>query len=176
MSTEETSDSVTRERPPSEPRDTVYAVSAWLRGLSDAERRQIERNPEMPSGCFWRMTHEVLEPRGAFASGDIKTTEHRWAVIASAMAAMVSANLIRQGLRPGQVLATFLKEDRFIRLVHRNGRQLEVLLRTTVKHAISKKAGFDFADLAELILTDGTPNQRNPRIRLSRDFYRAANR
>lgn len=159
-----------------EPRDTVHEVAKWLSKLTPGDLQSLVRNDRSgPSGPYWRLTHEVLEPRGAFSgvSLPIQESERRWAIIASLMAALVGDNLLRRNVRAGLVLASFLKEARFTALIHRNGPALEVLLRTTTGFARSKGAAFDFSDLAELLLTDLTPNEKIPRVRLARDFYRA---
>lgn len=82
-----------------------------------------------------------------------------------------SVGLHQPGRRAGAALALATSEARFTRLLRASGERLWDELRHTTHQLASSAEPFDWTDLVELILSDGSDRADQVRRRLARDFY-----
>jgi CRISPR type I-E-associated protein CasB/Cse2 len=123
-----------------------------------------------PPTAFYRVTVGVLDevlPEGGARRDE---EEARWSIVVSALA-------IAQGfLAPvplGKALAQAgIAEMRVVRLLEANADQLIELTRNIVRQLVQKGQSFDPNDLADLVLSAGTPNEKKSRRFIAREFYR----
>ena len=126
-----------------------------------------------PPTAFYRVTVDILDED--FAGGGTRRAEieARWIVVAAAMA---SAEGLLSRAPFGEALARAgVAEMRVLRLLEAHGSQLADLTRTIVHQLVQKAQSFDPQDLADLVLSDQTGREREPRARIARAFYRNFN-
>jgi CRISPR type I-E-associated protein CasB/Cse2 len=160
---------------PSEERSTRrYLIAALRRALERADLGTLAAlrrpNSGSPPAAFYRITvgilDEILPETGARRDQD----EARWATVVSAMAA-AQGFLARVPL--GEALAKAdVAEMRVVRLLEANADQLIELTRNIVRQLVQKGQPFDPDDLADLVLSAGTPSEKTSRRFIAREFYR----
>jgi CRISPR system Cascade subunit CasB len=154
----------------------VNAIARELEGpLSPGNVAALRRlDPGDPAApAFWRVVALHLEPAGLLPEGvgPLRSERERcWAVLLGGMARC--AGLHRAGARLGQGLAhAGLAEMRFSRLLRASGEALGDGVRTLSHQLASSATVVDWAELAELLLSDGGPQAEDVRRRIARDFY-----
>lgn len=122
--------------------------------------------------AFWKIAAAELEPSLPPAGLRREEAETRWRGILSAMAEL-------EGLHePQRSLGRALAEERYAklrleRLLRAHGEALGDSVRTMAHFLGSKAAGFNQADLARLVLSDGRRDEDRARRKIARDYYRA---
>jgi hypothetical protein len=103
----------------------------------------------------------------------IATLRQRWAVVVSAMA---SAEELLASTPLGEALfRAEVPELRVGRLLESHDAQLAEQVRHVVQQLVQRGQPFDPNDLADLVLTDGTPYAPQPRSRIARDYLSDVN-
>jgi CRISPR system Cascade subunit CasB len=136
-----------------------------------ALRRLGPADPASPA--FWRVVALHLEPAGLLpqGSGPLRDeTERRWALLLSGMARCAGLHRPGEKLGRGLVRAKYA-EVRFSRLLRASGEALGDALRALTHQLASSATHVDWAELAELILSDGKPWAEGVRRRIARDYY-----
>lgn len=132
-------------------------------------RRLTHRDPGGPA--FWKLWASIIEPNEVFAKGtSSESRQSRWAAILGAMAQL--GGLHDPRIRLGTALAEAgFSELRLVRLLRAHESVLLDLLRPTAAFLSSKGVSCNQAQLAELVLSDGQPQDDAVRRRIARDFY-----
>lgn len=134
-----------------------------------AALRRAGGSDELPT-AFYRFTVGILDehyeklPEGGEYRDEF---EKRWGIV---VAAMANAKGLLARIPLGRALAEAdVAELRVVRLLEAEGDQLPDIVRTIVHQLVSKGQPFDPQDLAHLVLE---PENKEPRRRIARDFYR----
>ncbi|MDR3518480.1 MAG: type I-E CRISPR-associated protein Cse2/CasB [Azospirillaceae bacterium] len=154
----------------------VFALSQVLRKerLGTGPLAQLRRMDPLgvPPPAFWPLFFEVVDPE---AKGE--STERAWAIIVQAMA-MMGPEAHQGGRRAGRALAdSGYPEGRFVRLLRGSGEALATEVRTLSRWCLAKGLGFDWTDLAALILARqaGDPERADRAVlRLARSYFQPA--
>ena len=156
-----------------EPHATVAALTRYFMHMTPGDMASVRRSPDLTT-AFFRVGEDVLQPRGMLAGGalGVSEQERRWAHAVHLTARLHAAGLCSLRRRAGEALAEFLSEMRLNRLLEVRGEPLRVEVRRVVGHAISARAALHPADLADLILGEGTDRHDTSRTRLARDYVR----
>lgn len=122
--------------------------------------------------AFWKIAGLYLEPAGLLAEGPSRDeAERRWAAILGGIAR--TPRLHARGRRLGNALAeASVTEDRVLRLARAHGDGLHKIVRAVTQQLASGGLQTDWADVADLILSDGSNWEDEVRRRMCRDFYR----
>ncbi len=159
------------------------AAEGFKRGDLAALRRM---NPEEPDvAAFWRLTARYD------LYGKLEV-ERKWALVLHGIALMTrtsgdatsdrSAHI--QGMSVGRALfiggdpartSAYYSETRFNRLLTARGPMMRTLLARMFRMMAAANQGFNWYQMAQLILNDGYDEERADRIRrsIARDYYRA---
>lgn len=128
------------------------------------------------SPVFWKLAVHYLEPDGylpEYEGAAREKAEKRWAAILAGMAETKGRHDKKRKL--GKVLRDEdVKEHRVLRLLRARDLPLLRIVRSVVHQLSSAGAAFDWNDLAQLILSDGTKREKSVRRRIARDYYRPA--
>jgi CRISPR type I-E-associated protein CasB/Cse2 len=128
--------------------------------------------------AFWKVAVRHLEPADLLSQGDgprRAEDERRWAAILAGLAR--GAELHRSGRRLGAVLAEAeVAEERLLRLARARDASLLSTVRAVAQQLTANGHRVDWADFADLILSDGTKREESVRRNLCRDFYRTHKR
>jgi CRISPR-associated protein Cse2 (CRISPR_cse2) len=165
-------------QPPAESRKArgvVYAIaSAMADGHIPAGDRAALRREQL-GPAFWRLAVRYLEPArllGPESAPWRRETERRWAAIVANVAHADHCHVPDRRL--GAALsAADVAEARVLRLARAHGERLFPAVRAVSHQLISGGHRADWADFADLILSDGSPWQDDVRRRLCLDYYRA---
>jgi CRISPR type I-E-associated protein CasB/Cse2 len=164
----------------SEIRKTVHRLALAIAGekeIPPGDRAALRRQERGPA--FWKVAVHYLEPAGLLAERShcsAAEAERRWAAILAGLAHHAESHL--RGRRLGVVLAEAdVAEARVLRLARARGESLLRAVRAVAHQLGSGGARVDWADFADLILSDGAPPWEDEvRRRLCRDFYRTHDR
>lgn len=141
-------------------------------GERAALRRLDYEAPDRPE--FWRIVVQDLEPLLRSSWPERDEQERRWAAILAGLAEVAGAGLHRPGRRLGEAAATAkIHEDRFIRLLRAHGDALLSLVRPLAHQLAARGEPVDWADVARLVLSDGTTDQERVRQDFARTFFAA---
>jgi len=123
-----------------------------------------------PPAAFYRVTVDILDDALSEQGPRRDAIEGRWAIVAAAMA---TAQGFLERVPLGEAMARAgIAEMRVVRLLEANPDQLVELTRNIVRQLVQKGQSFDPNDLADLVLSAGTPNEKTSRRTVARDFYR----
>ena len=168
-------------QPSAEPRNARGVVHAIARAMAAdhilaGDRAALRREQLGPA--FWRLAVRYLEPAGLLGpegSSWRRETERRWAAIVSNLAHADDCHAPNRPL--GAALsAADVAEARVLRLARAHGERLFPAVRAVSHQLISGGHRADWADFADLILSDGSRWQDDVRRRLCLDYYRAQGR
>lgn len=137
-----------------------------------AALRRLERGAAPPR-AFWRIVVAHLEPARLLVDGAgplRDDPERRWAVILGGMAHCAGLHQPGESLGRGLARAK-LAEVRFARLLRAGGDALAPELRAVSHQLASSATHVDWAELADLVLSDGRPWAEEVRRRIARDYY-----
>ena len=151
------------------------AIAAVLRMMKHAEPGDLAalrrlRPGDVAAPAFWRLASGVLEDHVR-----TREDEDRWALVLSAMARLAG---LHHGHEPlGRALAEAdVAEARVLRLIKAHGTGFAAPLRAAVHMLQSKGIAANQLQLAELVLSDGTPREETIRRQIARDYYAQMNR
>jgi CRISPR system Cascade subunit CasB len=156
----------------------VHAVAREIADgrIGPGDRGSLRRETVGPA--FWRIAVRHLEPAGLLGGDDAPwraDQERRWAAILAGLAH--SAELHTPRRRLGVALAEAdVAEARVLRLARAHGEPLLATVRAVAHQLGSGGQRVDWADFADLILSDGKPWEEEVRRRLCLDFYRTRER
>ena len=155
------------------PAQSGEARGGWY--LSNGERAELRRmRPEdPPPAVFWQLVADHLEPHLPAGDGPSRDgAERRWMVILRAMAE--SAGRHDRGRPLGRALAEArVAEPRLYQLLRARGDALVDQLRMALHPVASRGLAFDQADVAWLVLTEGTEGGEAVRRRMARNYFQA---
>lgn len=148
--------------------DAAIGDRAALRRLSfDA--------PDAPA--FWRIVVAELQPLLPAASPYREEHERRWAAILAGLAEVAGAGLHAPKRRLGEAAAAAgLHEMRVLKLLRAHGDALLALVRPLAHQVVSKGVPVDWADVAQLVLSDGRADEDLVRRNLARSYFSAMQR
>lgn len=134
------------------------------------ERAAIRRldldAPDKPE--FWKILVGELEP---FVGPSVEQ-ERRWATILAGLAEVAGANLHRPSRRLGEAAAAAsVHETRFVKLLRAHDDALLALIRPLAHQLVARGEPVDWADVAELVLSDGGPDEEKIRHRHARSYF-----
>lgn len=161
-------------------RAAVNAIAAELANdrIPPGDRAALRRGEDQIGPAFWKVAVHHLEPAVLLSEGDGPRRvedERRWAAILAGLAR--GAELHRAGRRLGTVLAEAeVAEARLLRLARAHEESLLRTVRAVAQQLTANGYTVDWADFADLILSDGTKQEESVRRRLCRDFYRTHKR
>lgn len=138
-------------------------------------RRIAFEAPDAPA--FWRIV--VGELRAVLPEAPPYREEHerRWAAILGGLAEVAGAGLHVPKRRLGEAAAEAkLHEMRVLKLLRAHGDALLALVRPLAHQLVSKGVPVDWADVAELVLSDGRSGEDRVRRNLARSYYSAVSR
>jgi CRISPR system Cascade subunit CasB len=144
--------------------------------LSPGDLADLRRLGEgdIGSPAFWKVAALWLEPKGFLRDqgGEARdAAERRWAFILAGLATL--GHLHQPGYRLGRALAEAgFSELRLVRLLRSYDETLLDLVRITARQLAAKGQQVDWADAAELVLSDGADHEESVRRRVARDFYK----
>ncbi|MCB9712799.1 MAG: type I-E CRISPR-associated protein Cse2/CasB [Myxococcales bacterium] len=168
-----------QDQTPSIPR-TISRIAARLGddgaiGDRAALRRLSFETPDAPA--FWRIVVSELQPMLPEASPYREEHERRWAAILGGLAEVAGAGLHVPKRRLGEAAAAAqLHEMRVLKLLRAHGDALLALVRPLAHQLVSKGVPVDWADVAELVLSDGRPHGDRVRRNLARSYFSAVSR
>lgn len=137
-------------------------------GERAALRRLDIDAPDRPE--FWKIVVGELAPLLPPAL----EYERRWAVILAGLAEVAGSGLHRRGVRLGEAAAgANIHESRFTRLLRAHDDALLALIRPLARQIVAQGEAVDWADVAELVLSDGEPSEEQVRHRQARSYYTA---
>lgn len=151
---------------------TVGSIaSAIEKVLSSGDVAALRKlSPEDPScAAYWRLMsmNPGLLPQVGEGREDI---ERRWASVLQAMATLAGLHNLRIPL--GRALAEAgVAEQRLLRLLRASGPSLADAVRITAHHLAQKAVSSNHLELAQLVLSDGGPNEDTVRRRIARSYY-----
>lgn len=162
----------TRENGPT----AVVSSIAWAiknhlgTGAVASLRRLVPEDPVNPA--FFRIAAQYLEP-GGHVSGEGShrdLLEARWSCIIGGLA--ILGNLYQPGKSLGEALADAgFSELRFVRLLKSQNAGLWDATRRVASFLSSKGQTVDWADMASLVLSDGTDKADSVRRHIARRYY-----
>ncbi|MEX1366484.1 MAG: type I-E CRISPR-associated protein Cse2/CasB [Nannocystaceae bacterium] len=161
-------------------RKIISSLAARLaddRAIGDraALRRLSYETPDAPA--FWRLLVGDLAPRIPEAPPYREDQERRWAAIISGLAEVAGAGLHVPRRRLGEAAAEAnLHEMRMLKLLRAHGDALLDLIRPLAHQLVSKGIPVDWADVAELVLSDGRSDEDRIRRNLARTYFSALHR
>ena len=134
-----------------------------------AALRRLDINaPDKPE--FWKLVVGELEP---FVRPPLEY-ERRWAVILAGLAEVAGAKLHEPRCALGKAAAEAgVHETRFTRLLRAHDDALLALIRPLARQLVAQGKAVDWADVADLVLSDGGPNEEQVRHRQARSYYTA---
>lgn len=159
-------------------RDLAEAVNriaqAMVRDLPAGDLADLRRlSPREPGGAaFFKLAVGYLRPRGYLtaAGASLDREERQWACVIAAMARAPA--LHAPGWRLGRSLAAAsFSELRLVRLLRAHDDALLQAVRLAGQFLAAKGEAADFADLARLVLSDGTDHEEAVRRTIARDYY-----
>lgn len=159
-------------------RRVVHTIARDLRDgrILPGDRAALRRDAQGP--VFWRIAVRYLEPAGLLGAESAPwraENERRWAAILATLASSAEMDAADRPL--GATLADVgVSEARVLRLVKAQGDRLVPVVRAVAHQLVAGGHRTDWADFADLILSDGTPWHDAVRRRLSLDYYRALDR
>jgi CRISPR system Cascade subunit CasB len=151
----------------------IYADFTYRLTPGDvADLRRLDAAKDERPPAFWKLAVERLEPAGFSFADDDTPWDAPWA---AAIAVMALANGIAGPRRAlGAALAEAnVAETRLLRLLRARDTALYDVLRTVARQLVSAAVAPDWADVAELTLSDRVAGERE-RVRreIARDYYR----
>lgn len=158
-------------------RDAVHRIAWELQheAISPGDRASLRRvRPgEIGGPAFWKIAVRHLEPRGLLVERDgpvRQRQELQWSTLLAAM-----ANGPSQAAAPlGRVLAEAeVTEARVLRLLRAHDESLLDTVRAVTHQLAAGGHAFDWADLADLLMSDGAPHEESVRRKIAYDFYRS---
>lgn len=171
---EATPENQTTYRPaPKKLQDVADALHKALGVMSNGDRASLRKmSPEdLHQPAFWKLSTGFLQ--AALPPEDTAwraVQEQRWAVVLSVAASALHS----PSMRLGSALARAgVAEVRLTRLLRARGDQLPVAVRTLAQQIVTSGVPFDFADLAWLVLSEGSADEDRARQQIARDYYRA---
>lgn len=171
--------------PPAEiarPLDLGQLVSqlaeAMSRDLSSSEVAALRRPESLDLGAlaFWKLALYVLEPAGALDPPPAAPAEardeaaRRWAALASGLAHLGPLHQPAPSLGAALARAEY-SEQRLARLLRARGHGLLAAARAAARFLAAKGQPVDWADMADLVLSDGRDDQERVRRRVAWAFY-----
>lgn len=163
-------------------RDPVATVHRLAKALTDrgrfsagdlAQLRRLDprRGHTTADATFWRITTRFLEPEG-FLRGDDDTELRQWMAILQGLATVDELHR-NNGPRLGQALALAgISEARLNRLLQARGEALLAQIRPLPHQLRSQAQSVDWAGVARLVLSDGSPTADKIRQIIASDYYR----
>ncbi len=151
---------------------TVGSIAtAIAKVLSPGDVAALRRLVPDDAACaaYWRLLalHPGLVPDAGAGRDKI---EHRWACILQAMATM--AGLHNPSIPLGRAMAEAdVAEQRLLRLLRASDSSLVDAVRVTAHHLAQKAVTSNHLELAQLVLSDGGPNEDAVRRRVARSYY-----
>jgi hypothetical protein len=156
-------------------RGVVHAIAREMAEGRIPAGDQAALRREKLGPAFWRLAVRHLEPAGLLGpegSPWRQEGERRWAAIVSNLAH--AGHCHAPDRRLGAALAAAdIAEARVLRLARAQGDRLLPAVRAVAHQLISGGHRADWADFADLILSDGRPWHADVRRRLCLDYYRA---
>lgn len=152
-----------------------HIIETTDRGTLSALRRA---DPLDPPAAFYRVTVAALDDCLPAGGRERDSAEALWSVVLAAMAAATTpapggAKVLLSDVPLGKALASAtVAEARVVRLLEAGVGQLPDLVRHAVHQVLQKGQSFNPNDLADLVLTAGTPHAAIARARIARDYYR----
>lgn len=163
------------------PKQSTYAIISRIAthladegaiGARAALRRLQFEAPDAPA--FWRIVVTDLDGAIPQNSPWREQQERRWAAILTGLAVVVGANLHQPKRRLGDALADAqLHETRLLKLLRARGDALLSLVRPLAHQLESKGISVDWADVAQLILSEGRGDEDRVRRDLARVYFSA---
>lgn len=159
-------------------RKTITRIAARLAddaaiGDRAALRRLSFESPDAPA--FWRIVVTDLHLPGA--SPYREEHERRWAAILAGLAEVAGAGLHVPKRRLGEAAADAkLHEMRLLKLLRAHGDALLALVRPLAHQLVSKGISVDWADVADLVLSDGRSDEDRVRHSVARSYFSATQR
>jgi len=140
------------------------------------ERAAIRRldidAPDRPE--FWKIVVGELEPLLKQHGPSLTEYERRWAAILAGLAEVAGAGFHRQGRRLGEAAAAAqVHEGRFTKLLRAHDDALLALVRPLARQIVAQGEHVDWADVAELVLSDGRWDEEQIRHRQARSYFTA---
>lgn len=140
-----------------------------------ALRRLAFDAPDAPA--FWRIAVTDLKNVLPEASPYREEQERRWAAILGGLAEVAGAGLHVPKRRLGEAAAEAkLHEMRLLKLLRAHGDALLELVRPLAHQLVSKGIPVDWADVAQLVLSDGRSDEDRVRRDLARRYFSATQR
>lgn len=170
---------VAQQQPPST-RTIIGRIAARLAddaaiGDRAALRRLQFETPDAPA--FWRIVVTELDAVLPDAPPYREEQERRWAAILGGLAVIAGANLHQAKRRLGEAAAEAgLHETRLLKLLRARGDALLSLIRPLAQQLAAKGAHVDWADVAQLVLSDGRSDEDRVRRDLARSYFSATQR
>lgn len=131
--------------------------------------------PDTPA--FWRLIVTDLQAVVPKASPFREEHERRWAAILAGLAEVTGAGLYKPKKRLGEAAAEAgLAEVRMLKLLRAHGDALLALVRPLAHQLVSKGVPVDWSDVAELVLSDGRPDEDRIRRVHARHYFSAIHR
>lgn len=144
-------------------------------GERAALRRLSFERPDAPA--FWRITVGELQAVLPTASPYREEHEQRWAAILAGLAELAGAGLHQPKRRLGEAAAEAqLHETRLLKLLRAHGDALLGLVRPLAHQLVSKGVPVDWADVAQLVLSDGRADEDRVRRDIARHYFSALHR
>jgi len=162
------------------PREAVSRIADALKGRSAiGERASLRRlkyeTPDQPA--FWKIVVRDLNQPHLIADREPwrGRDERRWAAILAGLAEVVGADLHRTGRRLGEAAAAgkqaAIHERRFIGLLRAHGDALLDLIQPIAHQLVARGEHVDWADMADLVLSDGEHNEDATRRHLAQTYF-----
>ena len=167
--------------PPMSPRQRLRDVIHKLAGqlgqphfssgdLAQLRRLDVRRGHAATDSAFWRIVARDLDPLGLFDDRD-ELELRRWMAVLQGLATIHGEH--SQGARLGRSLAEAkISEVRVVRLLRAQGDTLLALIRPLAHQLRSSRKAVDWADVADLIFSDGKSFADQTRRGIASDFYR----
>lgn len=154
------------------------AIAKLARRLTEkaaiGERASLRRlnyaAPDRPA--FWKIIVGDLDHLIADAEPGRGRDERRWAVVLAGLAEVAGAGLYRKGSKLGEAAALAqIQEGRFTRLLRARGDALLDQIQPLARQLIAKGEFVDWADVAELVFSDGADNEDEARRHLAQSYF-----
>ena len=151
---------------------TVGSIATAIdKALSPGDVAALRRLAPDDASCaaYWRLV--TMHPGLVSETGPLRDeVERRWACILQAMATM--AGLHSPSAPLGRAMAEAdVAEQRLLRLLRASSSSLADAVRVTAHHLAQKAVPSNHLELAQLVLSDGGPNEDAVRRRIARSYY-----
>jgi CRISPR type I-E-associated protein CasB/Cse2 len=151
----------------------VNAVSATLAAPHNIGlRAELRRSAaDRPGAAFWKLAARHLDPAGELGGREISPERvTRWHFVVRCIADL--ADLHRPGFPLGTAMARAgVSEPRAERLLRSSNGQLQREVQSVLTQLRSSRMPCDAAEIARLVLTDGTAASDAVRYAVSRDYF-----